>query len=144
MKIGLVAPVKHSQPYLKNDPAPLLDLHHLRISPWLWFRATVVSSSNANMTTAVLGSQWLAIASIAGLSLVSIKQFVPRSAGSLRCVDIVPGVAGVFRPFGSPLTGGMWKTIWFAPVPGREDESAAWGQGCCQKNLAWPDAWIFC
>ena len=38
MKIGLVAPVKHSQPYLKNDPAPLLDLHHLRISPWLWFR----------------------------------------------------------------------------------------------------------
>ena len=40
MKIGLVAPVKPSQPYLKNDPAPLLDLHHLRISLWLWFSIT--------------------------------------------------------------------------------------------------------
>ena len=38
MKIGLVAPVKPSHPYLENDPAPLLDLHYLRISPWLWFR----------------------------------------------------------------------------------------------------------
>ena len=37
MKIGLVAPVKPSHPYLENDPAPLLDLHYLRISPWLWF-----------------------------------------------------------------------------------------------------------
>ena len=38
MKISLVAPVKHSQPYLENDLAPPLDLHYLRISPWLWFR----------------------------------------------------------------------------------------------------------
>ena len=38
MKIGLVAPVKPSHPYLVDDPAPLLDLHYLRISPWLWFR----------------------------------------------------------------------------------------------------------
>ena len=38
MKISLVAPVKRSQPYLENDPAPLLDLNYLRISPWLWFR----------------------------------------------------------------------------------------------------------
>ena len=37
MKIGLVAPVKPSYPYLENDPAPLFDLHYLRISPWLWF-----------------------------------------------------------------------------------------------------------
>ena len=38
MKIGLVASVKPSHPYLENDPAPLFDLHYLRISPWLWFR----------------------------------------------------------------------------------------------------------
>ena len=38
MKIGLVAPVKPSHPYLENDPAPLFDLHYLCISPWLWFR----------------------------------------------------------------------------------------------------------
>ena len=38
MKIGLVAPVKPSHPYLENDPAPLFALHYLRISPWLWFR----------------------------------------------------------------------------------------------------------
>ena len=37
MKIGLVASVKSSHPYLENDPAPLFDLHYLRISPWLWF-----------------------------------------------------------------------------------------------------------
>ena len=38
MKIGLVASVKPSHPYLENDPVPLFDLHYLRISPWLWFR----------------------------------------------------------------------------------------------------------
>ena len=38
MKIGLIAPVKPTHPYLENDPAPLFDLHYLRISPWLWFR----------------------------------------------------------------------------------------------------------
>ena len=37
MKIGLVALVKPSHPYLENGPAPLFDLHYLRISPWLWF-----------------------------------------------------------------------------------------------------------
>ena len=37
MKIGLVASVKPSHPYLENDPVPLFDLHYLRISPWLWF-----------------------------------------------------------------------------------------------------------
>ena len=37
MKIGLVAPVKPSHPYLENDPAPLFDLHYLHIPPWLWF-----------------------------------------------------------------------------------------------------------
>ena len=42
MKIGLVAPVKPSHPYLENDPAPLFDLHYLRISPWLWFSFTGV------------------------------------------------------------------------------------------------------
>ena len=26
-----------SHPYLENGPAPLFDLHYLRISPWLWF-----------------------------------------------------------------------------------------------------------
>ena len=44
MKIGWVAPVKPSHPYLENDPAPLFDLHYLRISPWLWF------STMANLT----------------------------------------------------------------------------------------------
>ena len=39
MKIGLVAPVKPSHPYLEDERAPLLDLHYLRISPWLWFRS---------------------------------------------------------------------------------------------------------
>ena len=38
MKIGLVASVKPSHPYLENDPVPLFDLHYLRTSPWLWFR----------------------------------------------------------------------------------------------------------
>ena len=37
MKIGLVTPVKPSHPYLEDDPAPLLDLHYLRISPWFRF-----------------------------------------------------------------------------------------------------------
>ena len=37
MKIGLVAPVKPTHPYLENDPAPLFDLHYLCIPPWLWF-----------------------------------------------------------------------------------------------------------
>ena len=40
MKIGLVAPVKPSHPYLENDPAPLFDLHYRRLAPWLWFRAS--------------------------------------------------------------------------------------------------------
>ena len=43
MKIGLVASVKPSHPYLENDPAPLFDLHYLRISPWLWFSTTTTS-----------------------------------------------------------------------------------------------------
>ena len=42
MKIGLVVPVKPSHPYLEDDPAPLLDLHYLRISPWLWFSSPSV------------------------------------------------------------------------------------------------------
>ena len=42
MKIGWVAPVKPSHPYLENDPAPLFDLHYLRISPWLWFRHRIL------------------------------------------------------------------------------------------------------
>ena len=29
-----------SHPYLENEPAPSFDPHHLRISPWLWFRST--------------------------------------------------------------------------------------------------------
>ena len=43
MKIGWVAPVKPSHPYLENGPAPLFDLHYLRISPWLWFKAATVT-----------------------------------------------------------------------------------------------------
>ena len=41
MKIGWVASVKPSHPYLENDPAPLFDLHYLRILPWLWFSVAV-------------------------------------------------------------------------------------------------------
>ena len=41
MKIGLVAPVKPSHTYLENGPAPLFDLHYLRISPWLWFSTPI-------------------------------------------------------------------------------------------------------
>ena len=37
-KIGLVLPVKPSNPRLENDPAGPLAPHHLRISPWPWFR----------------------------------------------------------------------------------------------------------
>ena len=33
MKIGLVAPVKTSHTYSEDGPAPLLDIHYLRISP---------------------------------------------------------------------------------------------------------------
>ena len=42
MKIGLAAPEKPSHLYLENDPSPLLDLHYLRISPWLWFSSSYV------------------------------------------------------------------------------------------------------
>ena len=38
MMISWVAPVHPSHPYLENDPAPSFAPHHLRISPWLWFR----------------------------------------------------------------------------------------------------------
>ena len=40
MLISWVALVNPSHPYLENDPAPSFDPHHLRISPWLWFRCT--------------------------------------------------------------------------------------------------------
>ena len=62
MKIGLVAPVKPSHPYLENDPGPLFDLHYLRISPWLWFRITrrrtaarrcVITCGPSSITTSV-------------------------------------------------------------------------------------------
>ena len=36
--ISWVALVNPSHPYLENAPAPSFDPHHLRISPWLWFR----------------------------------------------------------------------------------------------------------
>ena len=39
MMISWDKPVNPSHPYLENDPAPSFDPHHLRISPWLWFRA---------------------------------------------------------------------------------------------------------
>ena len=35
MMINCVAPVNLSHPYLENDPAPSVDPHRLRISPWL-------------------------------------------------------------------------------------------------------------
>ena len=44
MKIGLVVPVKPSHPYLVDDPAWLLDLHYLRISPGLWFSILLFTS----------------------------------------------------------------------------------------------------
>ncbi len=44
LKIGLVAPMKPFHPYLVDDLAPLLDLHYLRISPWLWFRSASTSA----------------------------------------------------------------------------------------------------
>ena len=46
MKIGLAAPEKPSHLYLENDPSPLLDLHYLRISPWLWFSITTTHSQS--------------------------------------------------------------------------------------------------
>ena len=42
MMISWVKPVHPSHPYLENDPAPWFDSHHLRISPWLEFRFTVI------------------------------------------------------------------------------------------------------
>ena len=41
--IRWVARVNSSHPYLENDPSPSLVSHHLRISPWLWFRMTTGS-----------------------------------------------------------------------------------------------------
>ena len=41
MMISWVKPVNPSHPYLENDPAPSFDPHHLRISPWLWFRCII-------------------------------------------------------------------------------------------------------
>ena len=38
IKIGLVLPLEPSNPCLENDSAVPFALHHLRISPWLWFR----------------------------------------------------------------------------------------------------------
>ena len=62
MKIGLVASVKPSHPYLENDPVPLFDLHYLRISPWLWFRWHIMIDQNlpAGWITTTLGDafQW--------------------------------------------------------------------------------------
>ena len=49
MKIGLVTPVKPSHPYLEDDPAPLLDLHYLRISPWFRFRKEVSYVDTKNL-----------------------------------------------------------------------------------------------
>ena len=43
--ISWVKPVNPSHPYLENDPAPSFDFHHLRISPWLEFRARISRSS---------------------------------------------------------------------------------------------------
>ena len=40
--ISWVAPVNPCHPYLENAPAPSFDPHHLRISPWLWFRLVEV------------------------------------------------------------------------------------------------------
>ena len=37
LMLSWVAWVNPSHPYLENDPALLLDLRYLRISPWLWF-----------------------------------------------------------------------------------------------------------
>ena len=36
--MGWVALVNPFHPPLENDLAPSFDPHHLRISPWLWFR----------------------------------------------------------------------------------------------------------
>ena len=50
LKIGLVAPVKPFHPYSVDDLAPLLDLHYLRIPPWLWFSSsTPARSSRENL-----------------------------------------------------------------------------------------------
>ena len=45
MMISWVARVNPSHPYLENDPAPPFDPHHLRISPWLWFRTSEGSAA---------------------------------------------------------------------------------------------------
>ena len=44
MMISWVKPVNPSHPYLENDPAPSFDPHHLRISPWLWFRMALLDA----------------------------------------------------------------------------------------------------
>ena len=58
MKIGLVAPVKLSHPYLENGPAPLLDLHYLRISPWLWFGRRRFSRSVSSGSIPLASYRW--------------------------------------------------------------------------------------
>ena len=53
--ISWVARVNPSHPYLENDPAPSFDPHHLRISPWLWFRR---SYGDANTVNQALEEGW--------------------------------------------------------------------------------------
>ena len=60
MKIGLVASVKPSHPYLENDPVPLFDLYYLRISPWLWFSTVSIWFCRVDMlelTASILGGK---------------------------------------------------------------------------------------
>ena len=52
MIISWVAPVNPCGPYLENAPAPSYDPHHLRISPWLWFRKSALTYRQGRMAHA--------------------------------------------------------------------------------------------
>ena len=87
-KIGLVEPVKPSHPYLENGPAPLLDLHYLRISPWLWF------SYDVDVLVTATSESPSALTQDVGLSERRPRGPSPRSAGCYPGSRPVGGTGG--------------------------------------------------
>ena len=80
MKIGLVPPVKPSHPYLGDDPAPLLDLHYLRISPWLWFSNQSLIPSQKGLFEMNPGvRRWSGAEEATGCRLLASPHHLPRS-----------------------------------------------------------------
>ena len=100
MKIGWVAPVKPSHPYLENDPAPLFDLHYLRISPWLWFRRRRLQTR--------IGTSWY----WPWATAVTPLGCSPSPPPLQQAVELLEILAGTFQSY--PSSKGEWLTHPFA------------------------------